>query len=126
MMGNLAWVGLGGLLGSMARYLCVWGVGRLFPAVQFPYGTLFVNIVGCFVIGFIGGLAANKQLLTEDGRVFLFTGILGGFTTYSAFGMETFYFLRTAQWNLALMNIFLQLVLGIGAVAVGFWLSELV
>lgn len=119
-------VGTGGLVGSIGRYLCVVAVTRLCPGINFPYGTLLVNVLGCFIIGFIGGLGANKQLFAETGRLFLFTGILGGFTTFSAFGLETFYLIRTYQWSLAFMNIFLQLGLGIGAVALGHWLSELI
>ena len=126
MFKSIILVGVGGLLGSGGRYLCVVGIDRLYPGASFPYGTLLVNVVGCFIIGFLGGLGANKQVLTEAGRLFLFTGILGGFTTFSAFGVETFYLIRTCQWVLVFMNVFLQLGLGIGAVALGYWLSELV
>ncbi len=118
-------VSFGGALGSAARYLCLSGVTRIGLLASFPWGTLTVNILGCLVIGFLGGLAANKQILTEVGRLFLFTGILGGFTTFSAFGLETFYLLRTSQWLLAFGNIFLQLFFGIGSVALGYYLSKI-
>jgi fluoride exporter len=120
---NIFLVALGGALGSILRYLCVTGFRfPLWPG--FPWGTLFVNVIGCFVIGFVGGLAANKQFLSESGRIFLFTGILGGFTTFSAFGLETYFLMRTSQWFLALSNIFLQLNLGLGAVIFGHWLAK--
>ncbi len=125
MLKDILLVGVGGLLGSVGRYLCILGVARVYPIATFPYTTLLVNVVGCFIIGFLGGLGTHKQLLAEPGRLFLFTGVLGGFTTFSAFGMETFYLLRTSQWSLAFLNIFLQLVCGIGAVALGYWLAEL-
>ena len=125
MFNNILLVGAGGLLGSVFRYFFMLGVSRLWPLTNFPYGTLVVNVLGCFVIGFLGGLGASRQLFTESGRLFLFTGILGGFTTFSAFGLETFYLIRTSEWGLALGNVFLQLTLGILAVVLGHWLSEL-
>ena len=125
MLSNVFLVGLGGLIGSITRYLCIFGVSRIIPVSSFPWGTLLVNVLGCLIIGFLGGLGTNKQLFAEAGRVFLFTGILGGFTTFSAFGLETFFLLRTSQFFLAFLNILLQLALGLGAVALGYWLSEL-
>jgi fluoride exporter len=125
MLKNILLVGAGGALGSIARYLCVACVNRSALLASFPWGTLVVNVIGCLIIGFLGGLAASKQLFAENGRLFLFTGILGGFTTFSAFGLETFYLFRTSQWLLACANIFLQLILGLGAVVLGYWLSEI-
>jgi CrcB protein len=125
MFKNILLVGAGGAIGSIARYLCVASVSRLPLLASFPWGTVFVNVVGCFIIGFLGGLAAGKQLFAETGRLFLFTGILGGFTTFSAFGLETFYLMRTSQWFFAFGNVFLQLSLGLGAVILGHWLSEI-
>jgi CrcB protein len=126
MFNNIVLVGFGGFIGSISRYLCLVGVNRMFPTVVFPYGTLAVNVIGCTMIGFLAGLGANKQLFAESGRLFLFTGILGGFTTFSAFGFETFYLFRSSQWVLGFFNIFLQLSLGMGAVALGYWFSELI
>ena len=125
MFKDILLVAVGGAVGSAARYLCVAGVNRSAILASFPWGTLVVNVLGCLIIGFLGGLAGTKQLFAHSGRLFLFTGILGGFTTFSAFGLETFYLLRSSQWALAFGNIFLQLFLGIGAVAIGYWLSEL-
>ena len=125
MFNKIFLVGAGGLIGSVFRYLCALGVSRLWPLANFPYGTLVVNVTGCFMIGFLGGLGASRQLFTESGRLFLFTGILGGFTTFSALGLETFYLIRASEWVLVFGNIFLQLVLGISAVAFGHWLSQI-
>ena len=121
---NLLWVGLGGCLGSILRYLTVNAAGRLFPS-EFPYGTLIVNVIGCFIIAFIGGLAEGKMFLSAEARLLVFVGILGGFTTFSAFGYETFYFLKTSQFSLAFLNITAQLLLGLGAVALGYWASRI-
>jgi fluoride exporter len=119
-MMNIVVVGLGGCLGSVMRYLMVNEVGRLFPNSAFPYGTLAVNMIGCFVIALIGELGAGRAFLTAEMRLFLFVGILGGFTTFSAFGYETFYFIKTSQFHLAFLNVTLQIVLGLAAVWLGY------
>jgi CrcB protein len=118
-MMNILWVGIGGALGSMARYLVVVALGRSLSNPVFPFGTLAVNVIGCFVIAYIGGLAADRINLTGDARVFIFTGILGGFTTFSAFGYETFYLWKTSQIALAFLNVLANCVLGFGAVWLG-------
>ena len=124
MLKNLMLVGGGGFLGSSLRYAVAVACARLYPALVFPLDTFIVNILGCFAIGFLAGLAAFKQVFGESGRIFVFTGILGGFTTFSAFGLETFYFIRTAQWPLAFLNVFLQIAVGFTAVAAGHWLAD--
>ena len=121
---NILLVGCGGFIGSIARYLMTGAINRYFLPANFPYGTFAVNVLGCFVIGFLGGLAGSKQFLAEHSRLFLFTGILGGFTTFSALGMETFYLMRSAQWLSAFLNITGQLCLGVGATALGYWVSR--
>lgn len=119
-------VALGGALGSVLRYLCGLGINRSVLLAAFPWSTLAVNVMGCFIIGFAGGLGSSKQMLTEGGRLFLFTGILGGFTTFSAFGLETFYLLRNGQVILAVGNIALQVGVGLAAVVLGYRFSELI
>jgi CrcB protein len=84
---TILWVALGGALGSAARYLVnVWS-GRFF-GTEFPWHTLTVNIVGCFVMGLLVELMAVKLNVGNDMRAFLTTGILGGFTTFSAFSLD--------------------------------------
>ncbi|MBF0490580.1 MAG: fluoride efflux transporter CrcB [Candidatus Omnitrophica bacterium] len=117
-------VGCGGALGSILRYFSISVVNRWPVFASFPWGTLTVNVLGCLIIGFLGGLASSRQIFADTGRLFFFTGVLGGFTTFSAFGLETYYLFRTSQFFFAFGNIFLQLFLGIGAVALGYWLSE--
>ena len=81
------WVAIGGALGSMARYgVNVWS-GRVF-GTEFPWHTLIVNILGCFIMGALTGLMAQKLNLSQEARAFLTTGILGGFTTFSAFSLD--------------------------------------
>ena len=116
----ILFVGLGGCLGSIMRYLMVNEVSRYFPNSSFPYGTLAVNVIGCFMIAFIGEFAAGRAFLTAEMRLFVFVGILGGFTTFSAFGYETFYFIKMSQFHLAFLNVLAQIVLGLSAVALGY------
>lgn len=84
---TVLWVALGGALGSAARYgVNVWS-GRVLGS-EFPWHTLLVNIIGCFVMGALVGLMGLKLNVTNDVRAFLTTGILGGFTTFSAFSLD--------------------------------------
>ena len=117
--------GLGGFLGSAMRYAVSGAVQRLFPPSMFPYGTLSVNVIGCLVLGMLGGLAENHDMFTAGTRVFLFIGILGGFTTFSSVSYETMSMARDGQFFYGLSNIALQIVLGLGAVWVGYNLSNL-
>jgi CrcB protein len=94
-------------------------VHRVLDNPWFPYGTLAVNVLGCLVIGFLAGLAETRAAFTSEARLFLFVGILGGFTTFSSFALETFSLARDTQNVAALMNIGLQLILGLLAVWIG-------
>lgn len=83
----LLWVAIGGALGSMARYgVNVWS-GRVF-GTEFPWHTLIVNVLGCFIMGALTGLMAQKLNVSQEVRAFLTTGILGGLTTFSAFSLD--------------------------------------
>jgi CrcB protein len=109
-------VGLGGAIGSILRYGLGTAVGRVKGATQFPLETLTVNVLGCLVAGMLAGWAEARGPLTPELRAFLFVGILGGFTTFSAFGYETFGLFRDGLRGPGLASVALQLVLGVGAV----------
>jgi CrcB protein len=112
-------VGVGGFVGGVLRYgLSTW-VHRTLDNPWFPYGTLAVNGLGCLVIGFLAGLAESRAAFTPEARLFIFIGILGGFTTFSSFALETFSLARDTQSFAALANIGLQLFLGLLAVWLG-------
>ena len=115
-------VGAGGFLGSIVRFGAGGLVYRLFPSPTLPYGTLLVNVVGCFVIGVLGGLGDSRQLIGTELRLFLFIGILGGFTTFSAFGYETLALVREADAARAVLNVVLHIVAGLLAVWIGYGL----
>ncbi len=118
-MRNLLLVGGGGFLGSVARHYLTGWVTQMSHASRFPFGTLVVNVTGCLLMGFLAGLAEHAHLLTPPTRLFLLTGLLGGFTTYSAFAYESYFLGREEMAVAALANVALQLVLGLGAVVLG-------
>lgn len=112
-------VGVGGFVGSACRYLLGGWVHGAIPFASFPYGTLLVNVSGCFLIGVLGGLTDSRQALGPDGRLFVLLGLLGGFTTFSSFAYETLALARDADYVRAAANVAAQLVLGLGAAWVG-------
>jgi CrcB protein len=91
----------------------------------FPYGTFAVNVIGCFVIGFLSQMVAMRGILSVEMRLLVLTGTLGGFTTFSTFSNETYNLLRDGQFSLALANVGGQVVLGLGAVWLGYGLAAL-
>jgi len=104
-MTRLLFIGAGGFLGSVARYLVSGGVQAAMHSETFPYGTLAVNVVGCFVIGAVSYLSESHGAFTADARAFIVVGVLGGFTTFSAFGNETINLLRDSEAWLAWANV---------------------
>jgi fluoride exporter len=124
---KILYVGFGGFFGSISRYLLSGLVQKLFPAtLSLPTGTFAVNMLGCLVIGFLGSIAETRQVFTAEMRMLLFIGFLGGFTTFSTFGFETFNLLRDQQYVSAISNIFLHIIIGITAVWLGFILARFV
>ncbi len=117
---QVALVALGGALGSLLRFLVSGAVHRWLPGLLFPIGTLVVNVVGSLLIGLVGGLAESRQFFGPDLRIFLFTGCLGGFTTFSAFAFESLGLALDAAWWRLFANVAAQLVLGLGAAVAGY------
>ncbi len=118
-------VGLGGALGSMVRY----GVGiaatRLLPGAALPWGTLTVNIVGGLLMGLLTGWLAMRGGLEQDGvRVFAAVGVLGGFTTFSAFSLETALMLERKQFGLATLYVGVSVVVAIAALFAGLMIAR--
>jgi len=119
-------IGLGGFVGSVSRYFLSGFVHRfIFATSSFPYGTLFVNLFGCLLIGFLNGLVEIRQLFSPEIRLFLFIGLLGGFTTFSSIGYETFALVRDGQMIAAFTNMILHLTLGLAAVWCGHTLAQI-
>jgi CrcB protein len=121
-VGNLFLAGLGGFIGSALRYSVSGFVQNWSRSIHFPFGTLTVNLIGCFAIGFLSQLAETRGIFTAESRTLIFIGVLGGFTTFSAFGNETINLWRDGENLLATLNIAAHLLLCLGAV----WLSRVI
>ena len=124
-MNGIILVGIGGALGSIARFKLSEYVLHHTLDWRFPAGTVAVNVLGCLVAGILAGLAEKHDFLSAEARLLLFTGVLGGFTTFSAFGLETMFLLRRGEVLVAGANIFLSVALGLAALWLGLGLSSL-
>ena len=120
---NTLLVGAGGFLGAMARYGLSCLVQRASKLPTFPCGTVVVNMVGCLMIGLLIGLMESRQFFSLEFRVFVIIGILGGFTTFSTFGYETFAMLRSEEYFRAAANVALQVIMGLALVWLGYVLA---
>lgn len=116
-------VGLGGFLGSIARYKISTLTMHMTAQSGFPVGTFTVNVIGCLIVGALAGALERYDGLGTEMRLFLFTGLLGGFTTFSAFGLETIYLIRRGDLGIAALYASGSVVLGIMAVWLGFKLA---
>ena len=115
-------VAAGGAIGSVARYrLSGWVLHHAIDW-RFPLGTFVVNVLGCLMVGVLAGLAVKEDFFSTDVRLLLFTGVMGGFTTFSAFGLETFYLLRRGEVLIAGGNMVLSMAVGMMALFAGFHL----
>jgi fluoride exporter len=120
MLKDFLLVGLGGGIGSMLRY----GGNLALGGRDFPYHTLIINIVGSLFIGIVFGLSLRNEAFSNNWKLFLATGICGGFTTFSAFSMENLLLLQNGKYFLAILYIILSIALGIAAAAIGFKLTN--
>ncbi len=116
MFKNFLLVGLGGALGSMLRYAFYLAI----TVKQFPLATFAVNIIGSFIIGTVLALSLKNDLFLNNWKLFLVTGICGGFTTFSAFSLENITLLQNEKYFIALVYIVSSIVLGIAAAWLGF------
>lgn len=112
-------VALGGAIGSVARYKLSGFVLHHTIDWRFPAGTFAVNVIGCLVAGVLAGLAEKHDLLSPDARLLLFTGLLGGFTTFSAFGLETMHLMKRGDLAMASANVVLSVLAGLAALWIG-------
>jgi CrcB protein len=118
MLQKILLAGSGGFLGSAARFTLGGMVYRYLPTT-FPYATFVINVTGCFAIGFLAVLTDERLSLGPNARIFWMTGVLGGYTTFSAFGYETTVLLRDGHTAAAMGNVVGQVVLGLLAVFAG-------
>lgn len=117
-------IGLGGFIGSVARYLTAILFTRIWPST-FPFGTFAANILGCLLIGVVYGISGRMDWLTPEWRLFLATGLCGGYTTFSSFAFENADLLQSAHyWTFALYSIS-SFAFGLLAVFAGIFISKL-
>jgi fluoride exporter len=113
------WVTIGSALGGLLRY----AITRLTLtySIGFPFGTILINVLGSFVLGYFGTLTlqSGRYAVGDNLRLFVMVGICGGFTTFSSFSLQTFDLLRSGAWGRALANVLLSVVLCVAAVAAG-------
>ena len=112
-MKGLLLVGLGGAFGAIARFKLSGVILHHTISWRFPAGTFTVNVLGCLIAGVLAGLITKHSLFSAETRLFLFTGVLGGFTTFSAFGIETVDLLRRGEFTVAASYVGLSVAAGL-------------
>ena len=118
-------VGIGGGIGSIARFLCQKYLYALYPH-HFPAGTFTVNILGCFLIGIFYGLTEKGNLFTPEWRLLLMTGLCGGYTTFSSFALENITLLKSGEYLYCALYIAGSVILGIAATFFGAFVLKLI
>ncbi len=120
---KLLFIALGGAAGTLLRY-GISGISYGFSDGVFPFGTLVVNLSGAFTIGFLWGLFEGSNI-SSTVRTPIFVGILGGYTTFSTYALESFNLIRNKEYKIALINILASNIFGISLVFTGFIISKL-
>ena len=118
-MRNLLIIGMGGFCGAILRYLISGGVQRWSQSVDFPYGTLAVNLMGCMIIGMLTRLDEVRSILSPELRFLIMIGLLGAFTTYSTFSNEAINLINDRRFQSALVYLGAHVVFGLVAVLLG-------
>jgi len=123
MFKSLLVIAMGGAIGSVCRYLLQVGIGKI-SSMSFPFGTLIVNILGCFLIGLLFGLTVKMPQISMQWRLFLVTGICGGFTTFSSFSIESVSLIMERNYLYFFTYLGCSILLGLLATWVGIILLE--
>lgn len=122
---KVLYVGLAGLVGTIARYLIATGVDKNLNS-RFPFGTIVVNIAGCFLAGLLFALFRERLQVSETVIAVVMIGFLGGFTTFSAYALQTFNFFEAGETSVALTNLLVSNLLGLLAVWAGYAVGGMV
>ena len=119
----ILWVALGGSLGSVSRFLGQKWIGNAFGN-NFPFGTFFVNVTGCLIIGCLFGASERWSQFSPEMRLFLMTGFCGGFTTFSAFSMESLSLLQEGRFPTFILYVTASLSICLVGTFIGFWIAR--
>lgn len=119
-MTHILLVGAGGFIGAISRFLLGGWILQHSTGARFPWSTFLVNVLGCLVIGILSAAAEKFDFFGPGARLFLITGLLGGFTTFSAFSFETFFLVRRGDWVVAALYAGASVMVCVFAVWVGF------
>lgn len=122
-MGKLLLIGLAGFIGTLSRYWLSGAVARRYGET-FPLGTLVVNLLGCFLVGLLFYLLQERFLVNQTVRTAVMIGLLGGFTTFSSFGLQTFTLLQDGEFGLAALNLTVANLIGLLLVWAGYTLAK--
>ena len=114
-------VGIGGFIGSLARYIVAVAMSGIISST-FPWATLIVNVAGCFLIGVIFAVSDRGGLLSPEWRIFLTTGFCGGFTTFSTFSYESLRLLQDGEYFYVAVYVLASVVVGLSATLLGIYL----
>lgn len=120
MFNNFLIVGFGGFIGTVLRY----AISLIFKPGYFPYATLLVNIIGSFIIGVIISLSMKEPVITQQWKLFIATGICGGFTTFSAFSAENMLLMQEGKYFLSILYIVASILLALSSVFIGFRIAS--
>ena len=115
---------IGGIIGTISRYLLAGAIYEAF-GTSFPYGTLLVNLSGCFIIGVLAALADDKQLFGPNLRILFMIGFCGAYTTFSTFILETSNLIKDGETIRALMNVLLSVIVGFIVFRIGMFLGDI-
>ena len=122
---KLVYLTIGGITGTFARYFLS-GLIYKITGTGFPYGTLVINLTGCFLIGLFAALSDERLILGPDMRVMLMAGFCGAFTTFSTFMLETGNLVKDAEWLRAFGNVFVSVLVGFILFRLGGWLGKVI
>ena len=123
-MSKLLLIGLAGFIGTLGRYWMAELIAKRYGGT-FPAGTLMVNLVGCFLVGLLFYLLEERFLVNHIARAAVLIGFLGGFTTFSSFGLETFSLLQNGAFGLAILNVTASNLVGLLLVWAGYTLARM-
>lgn len=123
-MKNILFAGLGGFLGASLRYIVSLLTERFVPKEVFPAATLSVNLIGCFIIGFLFEIVDTKWLISDSTKLFLFVGILGSFTTFSTFGLDSINLIKSGEHFNMILYVMSHIILGFLFVVLGAYAAK--